>query len=221
MTVTCAGLVAVLLFAAGGCDQDARLADHTIPHVEVTTVSDQGLELGNDADPQEVVYVLLKAIRDDVLAGDDAVARRAALDRQFAVCDPDYLYDWYRRSLGPRAVAGRDDVVYKRVRLWAPALAHYAGDLDFDLETARSRMTPARETNAKEGWPGETVQVDLPVADPQGGPKAGAVIRVRLHRHDQGVWRVFQVGFTGRRSTPAVTPKTPTPTTAPTEPDSE
>ena len=185
------------------CTDDARLVGHGVPEVTVQVVRDQGLELGAEATPQEVVFVLLRAIRDDVLAGEDQPARRPALERQFAVCDPDYIYDcyrdWFRRVYGRNAVAGRDEWVYKRVSLWAPVLAHYVASFDFDLQEARSQMR-VLPTSPGERWPGETCQVDIPVADPAGRQGADVVARVRLHRHSRGYWRVFQVGFAKQRA---------------------
>ena len=190
--------IVVSVWCGCGCKDDARLAGHRIPKVTVGPVRDQGLELGAEASPEEVVFVLLRAIRDDLLAGVDQQARRQALERQFAVCDPDYIYDWYRRSYGRRAAADRDEWVYKKVTLWAPALGCYVDSFDLDLETGRSRMSVS-PTSRHEDWPGETVQVDLPVRGPAGQVGAETVVRVRLHRHASGYWRVFQVGFAKRR----------------------
>ncbi|MFQ5491578.1 MAG: hypothetical protein ACE5GE_12740 [Phycisphaerae bacterium] len=177
-----------------GCGDDARLADHAIPSVEVRTVSDGGVELNVEADPKDVAFVLLRAIRDDVRAGKDRQARRAAVLREMDVCDPDYIYELYRQTMGRQAVYSRDDWVYKRVYLWAPIVAHYVGSFDFDQATARSLMV-VRPTPQAQRWPGETVTVDLQAVDPQGDPAAAVVVRIWLHKHATGHWRVFQVGF--------------------------
>ncbi len=198
-----AGLAIVLCVAGGlpGCGEDARLVEHDIPHVVVESVSDQGLELGPQASPKEVAYVVLRAIRDDVLAGHDSQARRAALLRQLAVCDPDYIYDFYKQVMGRRAVYDRDEWVYKKVNLWAPTVAYYVDSFDLDRETAESRMATG-PTSRSLGWPGETVQVHFAASDPQGQPGAGAVVRILLHKHETGGWRVFHVGFAKRRPGP-------------------
>jgi len=209
MNQTTRGLTALAVATAAlgmaACRRDARLADHTIPHVEIGTVSDQGVVLGPEASPKEVAYVLLKAVREDVLAGSDLDARRQALDRQLAVCDPDYIYDLYRRVFGDRTVDSRDEWVFKKVYLWAPTLAYYVDAFDFDLATAEARMRETGDARA-EKWTGRTTLVDLPVLDPKGRPGAGVVVRVRLHRAEGeggtsptgGYWRVFGVGFAGR-----------------------
>ena len=191
--------VAAGVLGMGACRRDARLSDHTIPHVEIRTVSDQGILLGPEASPKQVAFVLFKAIREDVLAGSDLDARRQALDRQLAVCDPDYIYDLYRRVFGDRTVDSRDEWVFKKVYLWAPTLAYYVDAFDFDLATAEARMREADGGRA-EKWSGQTTLVDLPVLDPKGRLGAGVVVRVRLHRAEGegGYWRVFSVGFAGR-----------------------
>lgn len=197
------GLLAVLpavgLVGGLGCREDARLAGRDIPHVEVGTVVDQGLSLGPEASPKQVAFVLLRAIRDDVQAGGDLDARHQALQRQLAVCDPDYIYDRYLRFYGDRAVAQRDEWVYKRVNLWAPTLAYYVDSFDFDLAVAESMMKEWSGGNS-ENWRGTTTCVDLPVANPRGIGGADVVVRIRLHRHgdEAGYWRVFSVGFAGR-----------------------
>jgi hypothetical protein len=190
----CRGVVLLGLIGLAGCGEDARLAEHDVPSITVQTVSDQGVELGPGADPEEVVFVLLRAIRDDVMAGSDREARRQALLRQLAVCDPDYIYQLYTSTMGPRAVHGRDEWVYKKVNLWAPTLAHYVDSFDLDVEKAKKRMV-SRPTSEREPWPGETVRVDLAAKDPDELPGADVVVRVRLHKHESGHWRVFHVGF--------------------------
>ncbi len=192
-------LVALLgLLLAGGCSEDARLAGHSIPHVVVETVTDQGVVVGPEAGPQEVAFVLLRAIRDDVQAGSDREARREALMRQLAVCDPDYIYELYQDVMDRRAVYERDEWVYKKVRLWAPTLAYYVDSFGMDLPRAKERLTTS-PTSRRENWPGETIQVDLPARDPHGEPGADVVVRIRLHKHTTGGWRVFHVGFAKTR----------------------
>ena len=208
----------VVLLAAGlavmvpaGCRENARLAGVDIPHVEVGTVEDQGLTLGPDASPTDVAFVLLRAIHDDMAAGSDADAREAALARQRAVCDPDFMYARYRHDYGDRVVATRDQLVYLKVHMWAPVLGHYAGAFDFDVDQARSIMKQS-PINKSADWAGETVYVEMPAADPDGDPKAAVNVVVWLHHHASGYWRVFQVGFSKKRP---VVSRQPTPAPLP------
>jgi hypothetical protein len=193
------------LVLAIGCSEDARLADHDIPTIEAGPVHDQGIVLGPEASPKEVAFVLLRAIRDDVRAGADHEARQAALERQMAVCDPDFIYGLYRRAFGKRAVFSRDEWVFKKVRLWAPAFSYYADSFDLDLANAQSRMIEGK-VEAHAGLSGETVSVDLPAKDPEGSSAADVMVRVWLHRHEHAGWRAFHVGFAKTRPPAASSP---------------
>ena len=189
----------VMVLGCGlGCSEDARLAGTAIPHVEVRTVEDQNITLGPEASPKQVAFVLLRAIRDDILAGGDLEARQKALHRQLAVCDPDYIYDLYLRFYGDLAKTRRDEWVYRKVHVWAPTLGYYVDALDFDLSTAEGLMVEGGAPAEK--WDGTTTHVDLTVANTKDVGAADVMVRVRLHRsgEEQGHWRVFGVGFSGR-----------------------
>jgi hypothetical protein len=223
-----AALAVAFLVALGqmvwvaGCGEDARLVEHEIPHVEVATVRDQGVELGPEAAPEDVAFVLLRAIRDDVLAGSDLKARDQALRRQMAVADPDYIHARYKQVMGPQAVYGRDEWLYKTVRRWAPALAFYVDSFDFDLATARSRMT-ARRLSSADRLSGEAQRVELPVKHPEGVSGADVIVGIWLHKHEGGFWRAYHVGFVKTRRTsparaapsPAASQPAPAPATLP------
>lgn len=180
-----------------GCGKDARLVEHRIPHVEVETVREAGLVLGPDASPEMVAFAMLQAMRDDVSAGSEQ-ERREALDRELRLVDPDYIYGRYKAARGPGAIYQRDDWVYKSVRRWAPAVAFYVPSFPQTVEHAQEVMRTG-PTSEAEDWPGETVQVTLPLAHPRGKPNAGVVLRMLLHRHKSGHWRVFHVGFLKQR----------------------
>lgn len=181
-------LAAVL--AAGGCNDRERSVGQRVRHHVVQTVVDQGVTLNRGADPREVVYVLLCAIRDDYAAGDDPAAREAAFDRELAVCAPDYMYfRAFRRSVG------RDDAVQRIVWHWAPTLGHYRADFPADWESASKRLVVAR-TSTTPGPEGETEQarVMIELASPSGDPNASVVGQFQLVR-EKGYWRIAQVGF--------------------------
>ncbi len=190
--------LAIVLGCGLGCSEDARLAGKAIPHVEVRTVEDQNITLSPEASPKQVAFVLLRAIRDDILAGEDLEAREKALDRQLAVCDPDYIHDLYLRFYGDRATTRRDEWVYGKVHVWAPTLAYYVDAFDFDLPTAEALMVEGGDPVEK--WAGQTTHVDLPAGNPKDVGAADVIVRVRLHRpgEEQGHWRVFSIGFAGR-----------------------
>ncbi|MBU0719483.1 MAG: hypothetical protein KJ749_14655, partial [Planctomycetes bacterium] len=72
---------------AAGCESAGagRLANRKVEKPEVRTVTHYGMTLDEDASPEEVAFVLLRAIRDDFYAADLA-SREAAIDMQLDVC---------------------------------------------------------------------------------------------------------------------------------------
>lgn len=214
-------LALVALLSHSGCSRDARLAGKKLREVKVQTVTDQGLTLGplaaeaDNAQVEEsvkqVTFVLLKAIRDDVKAGGDVAAREAALDRQFAVAAPHRIYDSHARGLF-RVVDTRDEAVHQTVQMWAPTLAYYAGEFDFDWPTASQRMQVAvtGKSDAKSEAPGRAVY--LPLRDPNHPDDPARHARIELTR-ENGYWRVWWITFSARpapRLTQATTQATAT-----------
>ena len=172
-----------------GCKDTSQSVGQRIRQVDVRTVTDQGRTLGPDADPKEVVYVLVRALKDDIEAGDDAAGRSVAYDRQLAVCAPAHIHKYtVRRNLT------QDENVYHVVWHWAPTLGHYVHNFDFDWPTARDEMLlemiPANASQIGE----ERARVSLEMADPSGDTNASVVARFELVR-EQGYWRVYQLGF--------------------------
>jgi hypothetical protein len=179
----------VALSACGGCDRDVRLTGRNIHDATVRSVTHYGLTLDQEATPQQVTYVLLRAIRDDFLATDQA-ARDAAIDRQLDVCAANEIYAMHSPTLD------RAEVVYKVVHRWTPTIAHYVPDLETDWEKAQGRFTlrgPQPMANSATG--AKECQIIMELADPSGDPNANVLLVVGLVQ-DRGYWRVLRVGFT-------------------------
>jgi hypothetical protein len=193
----------VALLAGGsllpGCSRNARLADKRVGEFRVQTVTDQGIELGPQADPRDVVFVLLKAIRDDLKAGNDLNRREQALDRQYAVSDPDFIYKLYQDVFKSRANKSREEWVTEYVRKWAPTLGHYVDQFGFDRAEGVAMMLASDISGKSERSVEDTLLVELPLTDPGGSPHAAVLAQVRLHKTKEGYWRVFQVGFSRKR----------------------
>lgn len=183
-------LAAVLAWGlCSGCKRDVRLAGRDIPDVTVQTVTHYGLTLDEEATPQQVTYVLLRAIRDDFLATDQA-ARDAAIDRQLEVSAANEIYRLHPPTLD------RAGTVYKVVHRWTPTIAHYVSDLETDWEKALGRFRLRGPQPAADSATGATeCQIIMELADPSGDPKANVLLVVGLVQ-DSGYWRVFRVGFT-------------------------
>jgi hypothetical protein len=176
------------------CSKNTTLRGETVRHVVVGTVTDQGIVLDENATPKQVTYVLLRAIRDDVLADGDREAREAAFDRQLNVCAPEAIFGHYRRFFGSYPVE-RDESGHKCVRAWAPTLARYVGSFDLDWPTAEQRLVQLKpRTSSTEDR--QSVSVLLEAADPNPdiAGDASVVIRIELAQ-ENGFWRVSHVGF--------------------------
>ena len=181
--------IAGLAWPLAGCKDASRQPGARVRAVTVRAVTDQGLTLDQDADPEEVVYVLLRAIKDDYAAGDDAAARDAAYERQLAVCAPAHIH---KASL--RGTLTLEENVYHIVWHWAPTLGHYRHNFEFDWPAARDRMRldmiPPNQNRSTE----EIARVSMELADPSGEPDASVIAQIELVR-EQGFWRVLQLGF--------------------------
>lgn len=185
-------LAPVLLTMLASCADEGRMVGQQARHVVVATVTDAGVTLDPAADPRQVVYVLLQAIRDDFEAGADRAKRERAFDRQLAVCAPDAIF---RRASQPHL--GRDEFVRQFVWHWAPTLGHYRNDFPGDAESARSRirLENRRGGESDAGSAGESwTHAYLELADPGAGPEAGVIAQFQLAR-ESGYWRVVQLGF--------------------------
>lgn len=197
-------LLAWLAAAAGlaGCSRDVRLAGKKVRHVQARVVQHHGIELDESATPEEVVYVLLRAIHDDVNAR-TAAEREAAMDVQFDTCAPDGIV-----SAAPPSKATRDEALYLVVSHWAPALAYYADTFNVPFDKLRPRMTA---TSPRVGRSGDVAcTVNVRTEDPSSDPRAAVNIIVSLVRvrpagaavgsgadsgDGSGLWRVLTVGF--------------------------
>lgn len=186
-------VAAVFCAAAGlsGCGRDARLADHDLRDPAVGPVTAYGMRLDKNADPKEVVYVLLRAVVDDYAAGDDQQAREKVLDTEFAVCAPEEIK---RIAAGNQALTKQEQLehLYKAINHWAPTLGFYRDDFKPDFDEMAERMYVA----TRSGTP-ERAEVFLNVAYPnpsEGEENAGMVARFGLIMED-GFWRIWWVGW--------------------------
>jgi len=205
-----AGVVTIGLYSCsepgGDAEQTERVRRLTVP---VRTVIDSGLTLDENATPQQVVYALLQAIKDDVRAGHDQEARQRAIDRQLALCAP---VEIDLRFGGPRSIETREQAVYRVVNLWGAVVGYYADSLDGDLAamSADMEVTALPPGRSDRAGTGELRKVILPLPDPQApdDPRRRARLRVDLARESDR-WRVCHVGYEPRRvvKTPITTPE--------------
>ncbi len=190
-----AGLLIAALACVGlwcACGSDARLAGKKLRAPTVRTVSYYGVTLDQSASPQQVAFVALQAIREDVAAKSSA-DREAALDKEFDLAAVNAIAAKNKTSLP------QDQFLHKVVYHWAPTVAHYVNDFPTQWDAAAGRLV--RE-DAKPGKSAEKAdsecQVALRVSDPSGDPNAGAVVQIWMAL-DAGYWRVTHLGFDATR----------------------
>jgi hypothetical protein len=199
--------VAVLGLAGPvGCSRNAHLADKDIRDVTVRSVTHFDIKLDEQATAKETAFVLLKAMRDDFFASNEA-QRKAAIDVQYDVAAADVLTDRISTTLS------RSELLYRVVSQWTPTVSHYVHDLETEWPQARERLVRVGPRPARNGKPGvQECQVVLEVADADADPNA-QVLLVAYMIQDGGFWRVLQLGFVpGAREFPDGTSTTGRPT---------
>jgi len=187
LTATAAGALAIGCGCGGG---DARLAGKKMRSVKVRSVTHYGLTLDQQATPEQVAFVLLRAIHDDVAAKVKEV-REAALDKQFDICAANVLQKRNRTSMP------RDEFVHSVVYHWAPTVSHYVGDFETEWDQAAVRLVRGKASKDQKASSEET-EVYMELADPGGDPKARVVMVIWMVQ-DEGFWRVTHLGFDSSR----------------------
>lgn len=171
-----------------GCSPKEGASPGKFRTVTVQPVTHFGQVLDEDTGPQEVVYALLRAIRDDALATSKA-QREAAIDIQFDLAAANIIQA--RNVTGLSA----DEYVDRVVRHWTPTVAFYADDLESDWDKARPRLqkTTLRKSDLGSG-PVADCEVLMELADPGGDPNAQVLLFVWMAK-DHDLWRVIHLGF--------------------------
>lgn len=208
---TFAGVLLLLsLLAPVGCSRDVRLEGEDLRDVTVKTVTHYGITLDEKATPQDVTYVLLRAIREDFLAKDEA-ARREAINRQKDLCAVESIL---QRSL---ATLDRAEAIHHTVYRWTPTVSHYVSSLQFDREEANKRFVLVGPIKA-ENEEFLASQVRLELDDPDGDPNAGVVLAVDLVQ-ENNYWRVLRLSYPPKRSIRKTPAKPASASAKPTEPN--
>ncbi len=182
LSVTAAVVMAVWC----GCSGDARLADKKVRSATVRSATHYGVTLDQQATPEQVAFVLLRAIRDDVSA-ESKQDRETALDVQFDLCAANAI-----QKKNPTTMP-RDEFIHNVVYHWAPTVSHYVSDFDTEWEKASARLVRAKLTTDSKGNP-EECEVLMELSDPSGNPNARVVMVIWMAR-DEGYWRVMHLGF--------------------------
>lgn len=229
-----------LAAAVGGCTNEEK----DVPKAEVKPVTAYGITLDESATPQQVTYVLLRSLADDVHAAqahpprpeDQKKANLITVD----VCAPNEIEQRILRALreaakDPGKVTSlgkdRDREIYKVVNAWGSIVAYYVDSFDKDPATGATigqdaAMGRMRMRIWPNGRPGSnttkpTANVDYEVWPDPSKPDANRhqTLDVELVKETAGgkeYWRVVRVAYVSPASRPATQPAGAMPASQPT-----
>jgi len=194
----------------------------------VGPVTAYGVTLDASAPPEQVAYVLLRSLRDDVEAAQshDRQAQRRAFATTFSLAAfPEINKRLAVAFSPPGAEQGEGSAqskfwreqVYEVINHWAPIVAYYVASFDTDPDRAVAKMkVTVGGPNASEATVLYPACHDPAVADPE--QRDEVIVQIDLvktqatHSGEQ-YWRVVWVGFRGpapSRIGPATQPATTT-----------
>ncbi len=178
----------LVLVGTSGCNRDVRLSGHKLRSVTVGPTTHYGMVLNEEASPEQVAFVLLRAIADDFSARSEA-EREAALDKQFDICAANVILDRNVTSLS------RDEFIYTVVHQWTPTVSHYVSDFETEWEKAQERFV-LRGPRLVKGADSAAMECEvlMEIEDPSGEQDTRVIMVVYLAQ-DSGLWRVLHLGF--------------------------
>lgn len=200
--------VTAITIALSGCT-----SENPIPVAKTEVVNAYGMTLDETASPEQVVYVLLRSLADDVHAAQQfhRAEQIEALHRTFTLAAHSEIE---RRLLAVlRTVKKditlgdeRDKKLYDIVDKWAPIVAHYVDSFDTDASAASAKMKRSDSAD------GKRVHVYYPVAHLAKAPEPEQVLDIELVQEPAGdvaYWRVARIDYvTKTRIQPILKPST-------------
>lgn len=188
-------ILAGLLALTAGCTRRAQppTSDFLPPANEV--VSAYGMTLDETATPEQTVWALLMAIRDDVTTPINSAKWQELIGLQCRLANVELL----RRRLEDRDQASRqksEEMFFGVVKGWAAALNYYTEHFDDSLEQARHRITVREIIDSKLPEHFRSIRIVdylLTAGQPDSPPNLarGVDIRFRLAKTLKGYWRVY------------------------------
>lgn len=180
------------------------------PELTVETVEAYDVTLDEDATPKQVGYVLLRALRDDVLAAQEGKRKeqREAHELAFRLSAPTLIGERIPENQ-VRAAADpdqeRDARIFDITYHWAPIVAHYIESFPTDLAEARARF------ELIEGQVDNKAYLTIPLthnpdaSDP--ADRGEVTLKIELFKETAGektFWRVARLSYVG--TAPATAP---------------
>lgn len=203
-----------------GCHKDVD-----IPPIEVKLVEAYGMTLDEDASPQQVVYVLLRSLREDFESAQakDRDRQKQAFETTFSVAAFSEIEARLTKAFSSQEGmnksnglgAHRDQKIYDVIYHWTPIIGHYIRSIDTDPDKAIAKMRVRTSVDVANAHVYYDVSHDPQEADP--AKKQLATLDVELVKEKASAgskmyWRVARVAFQGslakRRVAPTSAPAT-------------
>ncbi|MCH8963553.1 MAG: hypothetical protein IIB58_01220 [Planctomycetes bacterium] len=196
MTV-CGIVVATGAVLACGCtDRRGQQVRDYVP-ASNDVVTSHGMTLDENATPEQVVWVLLSAIREDVRTKVNSPDWKDLMKLQCRLANVELLRS-RADAAGRSQYLDSDSLFFSIVRGWAPALNCYTESFDDEFEAAKARMTskPINDPRLPEKYhPIQVVNYVLPAVESDGSAclNGGVNIQFALSKTQNGYWRVYAV----------------------------
>jgi hypothetical protein len=196
-----AGIALTALLLLAGCEGREPIE---IPDAKIEPVTAYGLTLDENATPEQVSYVLTRAIADDVKAAQAHKhdEHKAAVDTQFKIAAYSVLE---KRVLGAKNSRGgpevstldpdRTEQIYEVVKQWGSIAAHYVPSFADTFDAAAARMDVEKESSTAATVTYKVSHAPDAATEDQRQP---ATLAFDLHKEkagDKSYWRVAMVDF--------------------------
>ncbi len=179
--------LASLLVLMGGCADRGRPSAGDFMPASNDVVTAYGMTLDENATPEQTVWVLLMAIRDDAQSRMNSPEWREHIKLQCTLTHVEFLR---RNAKAP--LSSSDEAIFALVHGWAPALNYYVEHFDDDFESAKNRMSSQRIGSAQLPGVGEDAHI-VDYALTGTGLDSGVRIRFVLSKTQKGYWRAFRL----------------------------
>lgn len=172
-----------------GC-KDPTLIGYKIEPVTSGPIQAYGMTLDEQSSPQDVVYAMFRAVRDDIAAAQDhdLKAQLAAINIQVGLAASEWMHQHFQKSLQRKSMTVEvtpEQSVFKLIRFWAPMLGHYIDSVETEHDPAVAEMSVRFRSQQAEA------EVLYNVSAHDGSP---ATVRVELLR-ESDCWRIKRVSF--------------------------
>ena len=122
--VTTLPIVALL----AGC-KDPTIIGYELKPVKTGPVEAYGLILDENSSPQDVVFVMFQAVRDDIQAAREhnRQAQLEAINLQAGIAASEWMHATFQQALERKSMpvlVTPEESVFKLIRFWAPMLGH-------------------------------------------------------------------------------------------------